>query len=249
MPDRDRPLYAVLIDADNVSAKFAEAILKEVTSFAEPALRKVYGDWTSSALQNWKGEVRSHGLVAHQETANTTGKNSSDIGMVIDAMDILHAGRLDGFVIVSSDSDFTRLASRIREHGLDVIGMGEKKSHKSFVNACQRFIYLENLLVDETTETPVESTASEIAQQADIGGSKTGENPDEAIPMICGAMEKIDPDGNWYPLSQIGHIVLLDNPDFDPRTYGKKKLSDLVEGLGSFEIKKTGTQLEVRLKN
>lgn len=233
MPDRDRPLYAVLIDADNVSPKYAGAILAEVTSFAEPALRKVYGDWTSKALQNWKGEVRSHGLVAHQETANITGKNASDIGMVVDAMDILHGGRLDGFVIVSSDSDFTRLASRIREHGLAVIGMGEKKSHTSFVKACQRFIYLENLLADEPTKS-----------KTDKSPKKT--NPSKSVPLIRRAMEKINTDSEWYALGQLGQHLLADNPDFDCRSYGKAKLSDLISGLKGLELKEIDGQLRVR---
>ncbi|MGI9391187.1 MAG: NYN domain-containing protein [Boseongicola sp.] len=233
MPDRDRPRYAVLIDADNVSSTYAGAILAEVTSFAEPALRRVYADWTSGSLDKWKGEVRSHGLVAYQETANKKGKNASDIGIAIDAMDILHAGRLDGFVIVSSDSDFTRLASRIREQGLAVIGMGEKKSHKSFVNACQRFIYLENLLADEPSKANAIKTPTKV-------------NPTKAAPLIRRAMEKIDPDSEWYRLGQLGQHLLADNPDFDCRSYGKAKLSDLLSALKEFELKNTDGQLLVR---
>ncbi|HHL22595.1 MAG TPA: NYN domain-containing protein, partial [Aliiroseovarius sp.] len=121
-------LLAVLIDADNIPAKFAEPILKEITSLGEPALRRVYGDWSSDRLRQWTGMVRELGLVAVQESANTKGKNASDIGLVIDAMDILHTGRFDGFVLVSSDSDFTALANRIREEGKDVYGIGETKT-------------------------------------------------------------------------------------------------------------------------
>lgn len=241
MPDRDRPLYAVLIDADNVPAKFADAILKEVTSFAEPALRKVYGDWSGTKLNGWKKVLSEHGLVAYQETANTTQKNASDIGMVIDAMDILHGGRLDGFVLVSSDSDFTRLASRIREHGLDMIGMGQKKTPPSFVNACQRFVYLENL---DETETKTADDGSGSGAEPDRSAKK--ENPTKAIPLIIGAMEKINSDDDWYALGQLGQYITRDTPDFDPRTYGKKKLSDLIAGLSRFETKKIGTQLHVR---
>lgn len=148
MADRDRKLYAVLIDADNIPAKFAGPILKEITGFGEPALRRVYGDWSSGQLRGWTDTVRAHGLVAHQETANTKGKNASDIGLVIDAMDILHTGRFDGFVLVSSDSDFTALANRIREQGLDVIGIGEGKAPESLRNVCNRFVLIENI-VDE----------------------------------------------------------------------------------------------------
>lgn len=237
MAERDRKLYAVLIDADNVPAKYAGAILKEVATFAEPALRKVYADWTSPAMSNWKGEVRQHGLVAHQETANTTGKNANDIGLVIDAMDILHGGRLDGFVIVSSDSDFTRLASRIREHGLDIIGIGQKKAPTPFVNACQRFIYIENLEDDEKPEgTP--DAAGEPASRK--------QSPTKAIPLILRAMDKINAEDDWCALGQLGQYIMREAPDFDPRTYGKKKLSELVQGLPRFETRKIGNQLHVR---
>ncbi len=257
MRDRDQKLYAVLIDGDNIPAKFAGAILKEVTSLGEPALRKVYGDWTSPRLQSWKGAGRSHGLVLHQETANTTGKNASDIGMVIDAMDILHSGRLDGFVIVSSDSDFTRLASRIREHGLDVIGMGETKSHKSFVNACQRFIYLENLEGDEPSaddaaaETPSvrvgeNNKRTDTPTPANVTKTPPKTNPTKAIPFIRRAMEKMDPDNEWYALGPLGQFIQADNPDFDTRTYGKAKLSDLLSELKAFEMRKFDSQLRVR---
>lgn len=241
MAERDRPLYAVLIDADNVPARYADGILKEVTSFAEPALRKVYGDWSGTKLNGWKKVLGEHGLVAYQETANTKQKNASDIGMVIDAMDILHGGRLDGFVLVSSDSDFTRLASRIREHGLDMIGMGAKKTPPSFVNACQRFIYLENLV---DTETKPEDDKASASSSEEVSGKK--ENPTKAIPIIIRAMDKINSDDDWYALGPLGQYIVRDNPDFDPRTYGKKKLSDLVQGLNRFETKKINNQLHVR---
>ena len=233
MAERDRPLYAVLIDADNIPAKYAGAILKEITSFGEPALRRVYGDWSSSRLNGWTKQVRELGLVAHQDTANTTGKNASDIGLVIDAMDILHTGRFNGFVLVSSDSDFTSLANRLREQGSDVIGIGEKKAPESLRNVCNRFVLIENI-VDEPT--PAEKD----------GGKSKKRNPTEATPMIIRAMDKINSDDDWYTLGQLGQYITRDNPDFDPRTYGKRKLSDLVEGLQRFETKKVGNHLQVR---
>ncbi len=193
-------------------------------------------------MSDWKGEVRKNGLVAYQETANTTGKNASDIGMVIDAMDILHGGRLNGFVIVSSDSDFTRLASRIREHGLDVIGMGEKKSPQSFIQACQRFIYLENLI--EEDEAPKKSAKASDKEPAPKKATK--QNPTNAIPLITRAMDKMDSADDWYALGPLGQHILRANSDFDPRTYGKKKLSELVASLKRFETKKDGTSLYVR---
>jgi uncharacterized protein (TIGR00288 family) len=232
MAERDRPLYAVLIDADNIPAKYAGAILKEITSFGEPALRRVYGDWSSGRLNTWTKAVRDLGLVAHQETANTIGKNASDIGLVIDAMDILHTGRFDGFVLVSSDSDFTALANRAREQGIDVIGIGESKAPESLRNVCNRFILLENIVEEQAAP--------------DQGPVPKKPNPTEAIPLILRAMDKINSEDEWYALGQLGQYITRDNPDFDPRTYGKKKLSDLVEGLKRFETKKIGNQLHIR---
>ena len=236
MTTRDRPLYAVLIDADNIPAKYAEPILREITSFGEPALRRVYGDWSSGRLGNWSKTVRDLGLVAHQETANTVGKNASDIGLVIDAMDILHTGRFDGFVLVSSDSDFTALANRVRENGLDVIGIGEKKAPEALRNVCNRFILIENI-VDE----PVQP------KSIDSGRAPSGKvAPIEAVPLILRAMDKIDQDDEWYALGQIGQYITAENPDFDTRTYGKRKLSDLVQELKRFESRKIGNQLHLR---
>lgn len=233
MSNGARPLYAVLIDADNIPAKYAEAILKEITTFGEPALRRVYGDWSSGRLNSWTKAVRDLGLVAHQESANTVGKNASDIGLVIDAMDILHTGRFDGFVLVSSDSDFTALANRVREQGMDVIGVGEAKAPESLRNVCNRFLLIENI-VDEPA--PNEKGKP----------SPTKQNPTKAIDLIIRAMDKINSDDDWYALGPLGQYITRDNPDFDPRTYGKKKLSDLVQGLKRFETKKINNQLHVR---
>jgi hypothetical protein len=234
MSSRNRLLYAVLIDADNVPAKYAQAILKEIASFGEPAVRRVYGDWSNAQLRDWAGTVREHGLVAHQETANTKGKNASDIGLVIDAMDILHTGRFDGFVLVSSDSDFTALANRVREQGLEVIGIGERKTPESLRNVCNRFILIENIVEEPETARTGASTAS-------------GKLPaKDAVPLILSAMEKIQQDDEWYSLSGLGKHIMAAKSDFDTRTYGHKKLSDLVRSLNRFETRKDGTQLYVR---
>lgn len=236
MADRDLPLYAVLIDADNVPAKYAGAILKEITNFGEPALRRVYGDWSAPRLAPWKGVAQEQGLVQHQDTSNTKGKNASDIGLVIDAMDILHSGRFDGFVLVSSDSDFTALANRIREQGLTVIGVGEAKTPPSLRQVCNRFVLIENLLEDESAPDTNTKRAS-------------GKRPEDAIQLITRAMDKIDPDGEWYALGQLGQYLTRDNPDFDARSYGEKKLSDLVSKLKRLETRKDGTHLQVRRRD
>jgi hypothetical protein len=237
MKDNNASLLAVLIDADNIPARHAEAILKEITAYGEPALRRVYGDWSTPRLQPWAKKVHSLGLVAHQDSANTKGKNASDIGLVIDAMDLLHTGRFDGFVLVSSDSDFTSLANRIREQGLDVIGIGEGKTPESLRNVCTRFVMIENI-VEEPPEAPAKG------QPARETSAKRP--PIEAQPLILRAMEKIDQDGEWYQLGLLGQTIQADVRDFDTRTYGKAKLSDLVRDLKLFETKREGNHIYVR---
>ena len=228
----DIKLLAVLIDADNVPARHAAAILKEITSFGEPALKRVYGDWSSPALSAWKIQARDLGMVMHQQSANTVGKNASDIGLVIDAMDILHRGKFDGFVLVSSDSDFTRLASRIREDGLEVIGIGEAKTPAALRNVCNRFVLIENIVGS--------SDPSEKPGPADTGRPASAAPKKEpavkAITLILDAMKKIDPDQEWYPLGLLGQFIIKAKPDFDPRTYGSGKLSDLMTKTGRFEV-------------
>lgn len=228
------PRLAVLIDADNVRASNATAILDEIASFGEPSLRRVYGDWSSQALTQWKEQARNLGLVMHQQSANTKGKNASDIGLVIDAMDILHAGKVDGFVLVSSDSDFTRLASRIREDGLQVIGIGEAKTPESLRKVCNRFVLIENI-VNSPEAAPVASAGAKAGKQAEPA-APTKEPPVNAIPLIRDAMKKIDPDQDDYSLGQLGQVITQLHPDFDPRTYGSAKLSDLLRKTGRFEV-------------
>ena len=241
-------LLAVLIDADNVLSRHAEAILKEVGRIGEPALRRVYGDWSSSQLAGWKSAARDLGLVMHQQSANTKGKNASDIGLVIDAMDILHQGKFDGFVLVSSDSDFTRLASRIREEGLEVIGIGESKTPESLRKVCNRFILIENIVTEAEAETATAPAAPVMATARTEGSPPpTKRAMIEAIPLIAKAMQSIDPDGEWFHLGQIGQYMVRADPDFDSRTYGAAKLSDLIKGLPKrFEVRKDANAWLVR---
>lgn len=245
----DRKLLAVLIDADNIPARYADDILREVTKYGEPALRRVYGDWSSVALGNWKKAVVQLGLVANQETANTTGKNASDIGLVIDAMDILHTGRFDGFVLVSSDSDFTALANRLRENGVEVIGIGESKAPVSLRNVCNRFVLIENIVSSE------KGSGKEAGDKTDKAASKSTRPtqsdpsrlaPSKVAPLINKAMDSMDPEGEWFGLGALGQYLTRANPDFDPRTYGSTKLSDLLTKSGRFEVKKDGKSVEVR---
>jgi hypothetical protein len=187
--------------------------------------------------------VAALGLVADQQFSNTKGKNASDIGLVIAAMDFLHSGLFDGFVLVSSDSDFTRLAARVREQGLDVYGIGEKKTPEAFRMACKRFIYVENLgaiVTEDPARSPLRSDPAqpglEVPSPEPPARSGTKEAPAKAIPLIIAAMRAIDPEGEWYSLGQIGQYITQGNPDFDTRTYGSAKLSDLIKKISRFEV-------------
>ena len=240
MPDANRKLLAVLIDADNISAKFAEAMFEEIASLGEASIRRIYGDFAGGGPQGWTKDKRATlAIVPHQQFANTTGKNASDLALVIDAMDILHSGRFDGFVLISSDSDFTRLASRIREQGSDVYGMGMRKTPAAFVKACKRFIYVENLVND-----PVKSKPRAEKESDDSEAPTELEDPAK---LVIRAMDAIDQEEEWFSLGQIGQYITASNPDFDTRSYGKKKLSDLVKEMKRFETRRgEGNQLVVR---
>ena len=235
---KEQKLLAVLIDADNIPAKYAAPILREITTYGEPALRRVYGDWSSSALGNWKKEVVELGLVANQETANTKGKNASDIGLVIDAMDILHTGRFDGFVLVSSDSDFTALANRLRENGVEVIGIGEGKAPVSLRNVCNRFILIENIVGQDKDVVLAAKVDKAQPVPPTAVDTSTRQPPSKATPLVIKAMDSIDRDGEWFSLGQLGQYITRANPDFDTRTYGSAKLSDLLIKTGRFELRK-----------
>lgn len=234
MADQDRLLLAVLIDADNVPAAHAEAIMKEIAVLGEPALRRVFGDWTNPALRKWADKIPELGLVAHQESANTKGKNASDIGLVIDAMDILHSKRFGGFVLVSSDSDFTRLANRIREEGLRVYGIGEGKTPKALRNACNRFILIENIIGGDEPEAK--------AQKKQPAAPMT-----QAAKLVRGVFDNMEDVDDWVTLSALGKAINAAEPDFDTRTYGCQKLSDLMKQLKIVEVKKDQRQFLVRL--
>lgn len=246
------PLLAVLIDADNISAKFAEVMFDEIASFGEASIRRIYGDFSGGGPQGWtKDKLASLAIVPHQQFANTTGKNASDIALVIDAMDILHSGRFDGFVLISSDSDFTRLASRIREQGLDVYGMGMRKTPAAFVKACKRFIYVENLLPETVKPKPKPSKSTERDAAPALTEPQTNsEAPaelEDPTKLVIRAMDTIEQEDEWFSLGQIGQYITAANPDFDTRSYGKKKLSDLIKELKRFETKRgEGNQLLVR---
>lgn len=254
-PAARAPRLAVLIDADNIPARHIEAILDEIAGLGEPSVRRVYGDWSSTALSQWKEKARSLGLVMHQQSANTKGKNASDIGLVIDAMDILHLGKVDGFVLVSSDSDFTRLASRIREDGLQVIGVGKEKTPESLRKVCNRFLFIENVAATAEAARPADAAPDNRPAAKPAKDSKPAEPapakhpPSKAIPLILAAMKKIGIEEDVYALGQLGQVLTQLYPDFDSRSYGSAKLSELLKRTGRFEVQKgEGNHLMVRDK-
>jgi uncharacterized LabA/DUF88 family protein len=218
---------AVLIDADNASAKIANKLFEEIAKIGEASVRRIYGDFSRSNLKPWADILARHAIIPQQQFAYTAGKNASDIALVIDAMDLLHSGRFEGFCLISSDSDFTRLASRIREQGTDVYGFGEQKTPESFRQACHRFIYTENLML---------SDASTFESAAD----KALKPPSAAVPLLKKALSQIENEEGWVRLSMLGKQVLSIATDFDTRTYGYGKLSDLVRKTGAFELTQPG---------
>ena len=235
------PRLAVLIDADNASSKIARGLFEEIARIGEASVRRIYGDFSSPRLKAWTEILATHAIQAHQSFAYTSGKNASDIALVIDAMDLLHTGRFDGFCLVSSDSDFTALAARIREQGIDVYGFGEQKTPESFRQACRRFIYTENLLPG----TPVIGEP----QREDQHPKSIVRAPSVAVPLIRRAVSQLEDDDGWVSLSGVGQRLAILASDFDPRTFGYAKLSDLVDKTGAFEIRRTpGGGVHVRLK-
>jgi hypothetical protein len=231
---------AVLIDADNAQAAIASELLAEVSRYGTATIKRAYGDWTTSNLRGWKEVLQSHAIQPVQQFSYTTGKNATDSALIIDAMDLLHSGAVNGFCIVSSDSDYTRLATRIREAGLAVYGLGEKKTPQPFVAACDKFIYTEILRPSQ----PVAAAAPAVQSEA----------PAPLEPMLRSAVAATARDSGWAALSAVGSLVVKNSPSFDPRNYGFQKLGELVRRQPYLEVKEvpigdgsTNVHLYVRL--
>ncbi|TDV48817.1 OST-HTH/LOTUS domain-containing protein [Actinophytocola oryzae] len=231
MANENAAKLAVLIDADNASPVVVEGLLAEVAKYGTAHVKRAYGDWTGTSLKGWKEHLLAQSIQPMQQFAYTSGKNATDSAMVIDAMDLLYSGRFDGFCLVSSDSDFTRLAARIRESGLTVYGFGERKTPKPFVAACDKFIYQDNLSYPDVpepedappTRKPV-TPATQLKRDAAL------------VSLLRNATEAASDEDGWAPLATIGHIITKQRPDFDPRTYGYSKLSDLITATTLFDL-------------
>jgi uncharacterized LabA/DUF88 family protein len=220
---------AVLIDAENAQASIIKNLLDEVAKYGIASVKRIYGNWTTPQLQPWKDVLLSHSIVPIQQFTYSSGKNATDSALIIDAMDLLHAGNLDGFCIVSSDSDFTRLASRIRESGLIVYGFGEKKTPMPFVDACDKFIYTEILRAPDNT-----GPSGDVRPA--ITGISTVNNDSRFLRLLRSSIEDSSDDKGWAELGLVGSNLQKKSPEFDARNYGFRKFFDLIQSLSLFEI-------------
>lgn len=253
--DDDQPRLAVLIDADNAQPSVIEGLLAEVAKYGVASVKRIYGDFTSPRMTQWKAALLRHSISPAQQFAYTSGKNATDSSMIIDAMDLLYTGRFNGFCLVSSDSDFTRLAQRLREEGLTVYGFGEKKTPDPFVRACDKFIYTEVLRIAPATSEAAKPAPAKPAKKAAKAvppkpesvpsavvaapAAAPSEHRDKAVErlpleLIRQAIEEASDDQGWAFLGSVGSYLNKIQPDFDPRLYGHKKLSDLFKQLPKF---------------
>jgi len=234
---------AVLIDADNAPAAIVEGLFEEIAKYGVASVKRIYGDWTGPQLGGWKKVLLDHSIQPIQQFAYTKGKNATDSSLIIDAMDLLYTRRFDGFCLVSSDSDFTRLASRLREEGLTVYGFGEEKTPKPFVAACDKFIYIE-LLRDEAAPAANPESSVESSAPPDTTKPVAPEKPKKPkapIGFITKVLDDIADEDGWAHLSVLGTNITKLRPDFDPRTHGFKKLSDLIKAYPqAFELQARG---------
>lgn len=227
---------AVLIDADNVPYANVKEMLEEVSKSGTPTVKRIYGDWTKPHLSGWKNVLLENAITPVQQYSYTTGKNSSDSALIIDAMDILYSEKVTGFCIVSSDSDFTRLATRLREAGMLVIGIGERKTPPPFIAACNKFIYIEILKpAEKTEEIKVSGKAAVTGNPAPV--QKTVDKVDkQTVKMIVNSVDALADETGWAFLGSLGNFISKKKPDFDPRNYGFNKLYDMIRYMDKFQI-------------
>ena len=238
---------AVLIDADNTKPAIIEGLLNEVAKYGIASVKRIYGDWTSNNLRSWKDRLLEHAIQPIQQFSYTTGKNATDSAMIIDAMDLLYSERLDGFCIVSSDSDFTRLAARLRESGRTVYGFGEKKTPRAFVSVCDKFIYTE-ILNDTAEESEDEEKSASVKPKKEFKVDR------KLLKLLRDAVDDVAEETGWAYLGGVGQKINNRSTDFDPRNYGFKKLGDMFRAIPQFEIEErpransTGRHLYIRWK-
>jgi len=230
MREKNDLKLAVLIDADNIPYSNIKGMLDEIAKLGIPTIKRIYGDWTKPTVSGWKPALLEHAITPIQQYSYTTGKNATDSAMIIDAMDILHSEKVEGFCLVSSDSDFTRLAVRLRESGMLVIGIGEKKTPNPFIVACDKFIYIEIIAAEEISKhTKTTPTATQTTKIDSVNK--------KLIQLIKNSIEDLADDTGWAFLAEVGGLIIKKRPDFDPRNYGFPKLTPLIKSLHEhFEI-------------
>lgn len=228
---------AVLIDADNIPYKHVKVMMEEIARYGTPTFKRIYGDWTKPNLSGWKKVLLENSITPIQQYGYTTGKNATDSAMIIDAMDILYSGKVDGFCIVSSDSDFTRLAARLREAGMKVYGIGEQKTPMAFISACDKFIYLEILAPEEEEpEKEKDKNGKKTTTRRFTRKRSTGKIPRNIVKLIKTSIDDVADDNGWAFLGDVGNLIMKKQPDFDPRNFGFMKLTPLIRAVESIEI-------------
>ena len=227
---------AVLIDGDNIPTAFVKEMMEEIAKYGNPTIKRIYGDWTSPRLSKWKNVLLENAITPIQQYGYTTGKNATDSAMIIDAMDILYSEQVNGFCLVSSDSDFTRLATRLREAGMKVYGIGEKKTPDPFIVACDKFIYIE-ILKYQTKESELELNQGKISQKNDI--DKITPN---VVKLISSTISDLADDDGWAFLGDVGNLLQKKQPNFDSRNYGFQKLTPLIKSIKKFDVEQRESQ-------
>lgn len=221
---------AVLIDGDNIPSAYIKEMMEEIAKYGNPTIKRIYGDWTKPHLSKWKNLLLENAITPIQQYGYTTGKNATDSAMIIDAMDILYSEKVDGFCLVSSDSDFTRLATRLREAGMNIIGIGEKKTPNPFIVACDKFIYLE-ILKNKSDDEETETTKNEPSEKSEVDKITP-----KVIKLIATTIGDLEDDDGWAFLGDVGNLLQKKQPNFDSRNYGFPKLTPLIKSIKSFEI-------------
>ncbi len=240
MDDKSDLRLAVLIDADNVPYANVKEMLEEIAKYGTPTFKRIYADWTKPTVSGWKTVLLENAITPVQQYSYTTGKNATDSAMIIDAMDILYSNRVDGFCIVSSDSDFTRLAIRLREAGMKVIGIGEKKTPGAFISACEKFIYIEILKPKDSDQQSYNIKGKAIKRP--VQDSYALDIIDRnLIKLITESINALADENGWTFLGDLGNLLLKKQPDFDPRNYGFNKMLLLIKSIGIYEIDERDT--------
>ncbi len=235
MDTKNELKLAVLIDADNVPYANVKEMFEEIAKYGTPTFKRIYADWTKPTVTGWKNVLLENAITPVQQYSYTTGKNSSDSALIIDAMDILYTGKVDGFCIVSSDSDFTRLATRLREAGMKVIGIGEKKTLNPFITACDKFIYIEILKPEASAQ--VEKSTKRATKTSKAATNQPLNKIDPLVIKLCAdSISDLADENGWAFLGDVGNLMLKKKPDFDPRNYGFQKMLPLIRGMNKFEI-------------